>query len=89
MRRQLMAAMHPPTYVHTLNVATIARCLAGRLIERNPEIFIGVEEASDVADVLNRKGELEDFVYNSALMHDVGKLFIVETIITYGRDLVD
>ena len=39
MARQLMAAMHPPTYVHTLNVAAISRFLAGKLIERNPDLF--------------------------------------------------
>ena len=89
MCRQLMAAMHPPTYVHTLNVAAISRFLAGKLIERNPDLFCGIEDTVNAADVLNRKNELEDFVYNSALLHDVGKLFIVETILTYGRNLVD
>ena len=89
MARQLMAAMHPPTYVHTLNVAAISRFLAGKLIERNPDLFCGIEDTVNTADVLNRKSELEDFVYNSALLHDVGKLFIVETILTYGRKLID
>jgi len=89
MCRQLMAAMHPPTYVHTLNVAAISRYLAGKLIELSPELFCGIEGCGTVAEVLNQKSEIEDFVYNSALLHDIGKLFIIETILTYGRNLVD
>ena len=86
---KLMAAMHPPTYVHSLGVAILSRFLAEHLIEKEPERFIGVKGAADVSDVLQKKEAILDFVYNGALLHDVGKLFIIETIMTYGRRLLD
>ena len=89
MCRRVMAAMHPPTYVHSLNVAAIARYLAVVLIGKHPELFEGVLEDCSEDQVVERSGEILDFVYNSALLHDIGKLFIVETILTYGRKLVD
>jgi HD-GYP domain-containing protein (c-di-GMP phosphodiesterase class II) len=32
---------------------------------------------------------LIDFAYHAALCHDFGKLFIIDTIFVYGRDLLD
>ena len=86
---KIMAAMHPPTYVHTLNVAGITRFLAEKLLDRLPECFVGISDTTDASEVRERKEEILDFIYNGALLHDIGKLFIVETIITYGRNLVE
>ena len=86
---KLMAGMHPPTYVHTLNVASLTKFLVEKLIDREPALFAGIAGAKDAADVLAKREEILAFAYKAALMHDVGKLFIVETIITYGRNLID
>ena len=85
---KLMAAMHPPTYVHSLNVADISWRITHHLIEKQPELFIGVADAVDADDVVVRRKDILDFVYESALLHDVGKLYIAETILTYGRSLI-
>ena len=86
---KLMAAMHPPTYVHSLSVATFAHYLAGCLLQKAPESFTGCLGTKSTEEVLERKDDLLDFMYESAMLHDVGKLFIVETIITYGRHLMN
>ena len=88
MCRRILAAMHPPTYVHSLNVAEISKYLGGELLQKHPELFCGIYGAEDPEIVLSMQEEIEDFIYNSALMHDIGKLFIIETIFTYGRRLV-
>ncbi len=89
MALKIMAAMHPPTYIHTLNVADITKYLAEKLIEKEPDRFIGICGAKNTADVLAKMDDVLDFVYNGALLHDIGKIFIVETIMTYGRNLID
>ncbi len=89
MALKIMAAMHPPTYIHTLNVADITRYLAEKLIEKEPDRFIGICGAKNTADVLAKMDDILDFAYNGALLHDIGKIFIVETIMTYGRNLID
>ena len=85
---RLIAAIHPITYVHTLSVANITSYLTRCLLDKNPELYIGLLNTKDIEEVINKKEEIVDFAYKSALLHDVGKLFIVETIITYGRHLV-
>lgn len=82
MCQRIMAAMHPPTYVHSLSVANIARYLAEQLLKREPERFKKAFEGSEPEEIL-------DHVYKSTMMHDIGKMLITETIITYGRDLID
>ena len=89
MCRQIMSAMHPPTYVHTLNVAAITKYLAEQLIVRKPEIFLGIEDTKSVEEIALREEEVINYIYNAALLHDIGKLFIIETILTYGRNLLE
>lgn len=84
---RLMAALHPPTYVHSLSTADIAVCLATHLIEKKPELFQGVLGTEDVQSVRRKQKDIIEYVRHAALMHDVGKLFIMETILTYGRQL--
>jgi len=89
MCRQIMSAMHPPTYVHTVSVAAITKYLAEQLIKRQPELFLGVEDTKSVEEIALREEEVINFIYNAALLHDIGKLFIIETILTYGRNLLE
>ena len=84
----LMAALHPPTYVHTLSVASIAKCLAKHLLRKEPRLFTGVLGYETEEAVTEHASEIEDFVYHSAICHDFGKLAIIETILTYGRKLI-
>ena len=79
---ELLAAIHPPTYVHSMSVADISACLAKHLYRKHPEMFEGMPGYPD-------SDALEDYIWHAAACHDIGKLFIVETIITYGRALYD
>ena len=87
MALSLMVALHPPTYVHTLSVSDFAACIASHAIERMPECFIGFMGLKTAEEVLSRREEILDFTLHAARCHDVGKLFITETIIMYGRTL--
>lgn len=84
----LMAAIHPPTYVHTLSVAAFSERLTEHLLERKPELFIGMPGYETLASVLAGKRAITEFVRHAALCHDFGKLMILETILTYGRSLL-
>ena len=85
----LLAALHPPTYVHTLSVANFTISLTRHLIKKQPGLFVGMPGCESEADVIAHAKEIEEFACHAALCHDFGKLAIIETIITYGRDLMD
>ncbi len=86
---QCLAALHPPTYIHSVMVAALSRCLCGHLIDARPELLTGVLGCRDAGDVRARREQLCDFVYHAGLCHDFGKLSIIDTIFVYGRDLLD
>ena len=85
---RLLAALHAPTYVHSMSVSDFAYYLAEYVMEREPERFVGVLGTGSVKDVMRWRAEILDHVRKGAMLHDAGKLFITETIITYGRRLL-
>ena len=85
----LLAALHPPTYVHSKNVADLSVCFLRHLIRRQPELLTGLFGCETEEKVRENEAILTEHVRHAALLHDVGKLFIVETILTYGRPLFD
>ncbi len=84
-----MAALHPPTYVHTSMVARLSKCMCRHLLNKKPELFIDVLGCRNVEEVRRRREEIELFIYHGALCHDVGKIWIMDTIFVYGRNLTD
>ena len=85
----LLAAIHPPTYIHSVMVAKIATCLTRHIIEHYPELFVGCQGCSTEEEVVEKKETFLSFVYNSGLCHDFGKLVIIDTVYVYGRNLLD
>ncbi len=84
-----MAALHPPTYVHALQVAVISRCLCEHLLRQAPEELIGVLGCKTVEEVLQNREQILSRMYHGALCHDFGKLCMIDTIFVYGRRLMD
>lgn len=83
------AAIHPPTFVHSNMVARLSECMARHLIEDAPELFIGFPGCGDAQQVLESKSRILRYTYHAALCHDLGKLFVIDTISMYGRNLLD
>ena len=89
MALECLAALHPPTYVHSMMVAKLSAYLCGRLIDREPQRLVGAPGCASVADVQKNREALMDFTRHAARCHDVGKLSIIDTIFVYGRNLFD
>lgn len=85
----MLAAMHPPTYVHSRMVAQFAVCLCGHLIDTLPQLLIGVEGCETPEEVVKNRDAILNYTWHAALCHDAGKLFIIDTIFVYGRKLLD
>ena len=86
---QCMAAIHPPTYVHSQMVAQITECLCSHLVSIRPELLTGVLGCRTGAEVLEKADEIVQLAYHAALCHDFGKIMIIDTIFVYGRKLLD
>ncbi|MBQ3787160.1 MAG: HD domain-containing protein [Lachnospiraceae bacterium] len=86
---QIIAAIHPPTYIHSQMVGQLTECFCYHLINKNPEIFVGMPGIENVDDVYKKRSHIVDYAYNAALCHDFGKAFIMDTIFVYGRRLLD
>lgn len=83
------AAIHPPTYIHVNMVADLTESLVRHLFETDPAQFIGFPGCKTLDEVLASRDRITDFAYHAALCHDIGKLFIIDVISMYGRNLLD
>ena len=86
---RFLVAIHPPTYVHSRMVGQICERLCYYLLKYDPEMFVGMPGYETVDDVLNSREEIINYAYHAAIMHDAGKIYIVDTILIYGRKLLD
>jgi HD-GYP domain-containing protein (c-di-GMP phosphodiesterase class II)/CRP-like cAMP-binding protein len=86
---QMLAALHPPTYVHSLTVANISRRLCAHLLERRPELFLGICGCRDEREIREHGDAILNYTYHAALCHDFGKIPLIDTIFVYGRKLMD
>ena len=86
---QSLAALHPPTYIHSMMVGQISSCLCGHLIDIKPELLIRVLDCKNADEVSEKKEEILSFTYHAAVCHDFGKIPIIDTIFVYGRKLLD
>lgn len=84
-----LAAIHPPTYVHSKMVGLISERICFHLIHFMPELLVGMFGIESVDEVHDHMNEILHFVYNAAVCHDFGKIFIIDTILVYGRKLLD
>ena len=76
---ELLASVLPEVYIHSLGVAAIGKVLATRLFMRDAGRFEAVPGYPD--------GEaVAEFVFRAGMLHDVGKLMIAESVLTYSRD---
>jgi HD-GYP domain-containing protein (c-di-GMP phosphodiesterase class II) len=89
MALECLAALHPPTYVHSMMVAKLSVYLCQRLIDRYPEWLVGALGCESTREVVQNRAALEDFTDHAARCHDVGKLSIIDTVFVYGRNLLD
>ena len=83
------AAIHPPTYIHINMVAKLTECMIRHLLDTSPELFLSFPDCGDAEKVAALKERILSFAYHAALCHDLGKLFIIDTISMYGRNLLD
>ena len=83
------AATHPPTYIHINMVARLSECLTRHLLKLHPEYLIGFPGCDTTDKVTEDTDRILNYTYHAALCHDIGKLFIIDTISMYGRYLFD
>ncbi|MBQ7506167.1 MAG: HD domain-containing protein [Lachnospiraceae bacterium] len=77
-----LAALHPPTYVHSVMVAELSRCLCRHLWNRESALFSAMPEGRERTSLLS-------FAYHAGICHDVGKIMMIDTILIYGRRLLE
>ncbi|MBR5115914.1 MAG: hypothetical protein IK096_02500, partial [Lachnospiraceae bacterium] len=76
---QALAALHPPTYIHSRMVGQISTCLCSYVLDLMPEILVGIPGCDTVSDVERERGRILNYTYHAAICHDFGKILIIDT----------
>ena len=84
-----MAALHTPSYIHSLMVADLTRYIVANIIHTNPDLLSGLFGCGSAQEIKDKRDEVLEASYRAALLHDVGKISIIDTIFIYERKLLD
>ncbi|MCR4764271.1 MAG: HD domain-containing protein [Lachnospiraceae bacterium] len=86
---QTLAALHPPTYIHSRMVGQIATCLGSYVVDFRPDLLKGFPGCKTRQDVIDHRERILAYIYHAAICHDFGKIPIIDTILVYGRRLLE
>ena len=86
---QLTVYRQPQTLFHTVMVARCAKLVIREIVHRYPEKLTGVLFCKTAEEVKKRENELAEFVENSALLHDLGKILCTNVVNMQYRKLND
>ena len=84
---QMIVRRQPFTYIHSQMVAKIATLIGQEILDKEPELLIGVRGLETLEDVQKSKAYLLSFITMSGLVHDIGKCYIPDTINRQNRSL--
>ncbi len=71
---EMVACRQPETYAHSLMVARISQAILHRVLERDPGRLLGVRGLDSEEALLNSREELDSFLYECGILHDIGKM---------------
>ncbi len=77
------------TSIHVQMVALVAEEIMRTILERRPELLVGVNGVASTSEATSRAAELRQFARECALFHDVGKIRIALAINMQYRRMSD
>ncbi|MBQ7679789.1 MAG: HD domain-containing protein [Butyrivibrio sp.] len=87
--QRMLIRRQPINEIHSIMVSRIARRIAEVILEKEPELFIGVRDWDSLQDVELNRESLLHFVEAAGRLHDVGKCYIMEIVDKQSRRLFD
>ena len=83
----ILITTQPTLYVHCSMVARIASAILDEALCLDPELLLYANGYETVEEILAHEEELRTFLYECCFFHDAGKLFFLDTINLYSRQL--
>lgn len=77
------------TYIHSQMVALLANAIIEQIIQRRPDLLIGLPEYDAAKGMQENRERLHDYVSHAAIYHDIGKYRISAVINQQTRKLSD
>lgn len=84
---KLAVFRQPQTAVHSIMVGKLSVAIMGTLVREQPQLLVGLLGAGDTAAVQAKADEFCDFIYTSALLHDLGKILCPNVVNTQYRQI--
>ncbi|MCM1215326.1 MAG: HD domain-containing protein [Lachnospiraceae bacterium] len=75
---EMVACRQPETYVHSQMVARISQAILHRVLEQDPKLLLGVRGYDSEEALLAHREELDSFLYECGMLHDIGKMKLLD-----------
>lgn len=85
----LMMSAQINTYAHSAHEASLAKTMVSGLIRYAPELLVGIPGCSTTTDVRLNRDSLEEYIWQAAMFHDLGKNSMAPIITNDFRRISD
>lgn len=82
---KVLMCFAPDVYVHSFTVGKAARELCRIIINEEPDFFDDIEEIKAITDFKEKEKAVLSFAMECGLMHDIGKLSLINLYINTSR----
>lgn len=82
---KVLVCFAPDVYVHSFTVGKAARELCRIIINEEPDFFDDIEEIKAITDFSEKEEAVLSFAMECGLMHDIGKLSLINLYINTSR----
>lgn len=77
---EVTVARNPTTLLHCMLVRQIVLRILRTVLDQKPELLTGIFGTASAVEVLRRRGEMESFAGDAAMIFDIGKIHIEDII---------
>lgn len=85
----LTVATQVTTYAHSVHVSKIAEALTNEIVDKEPQLLVGMLGCHTQGAVKKHKKEFLNFIHDAAMYHDLGKNSIISVVNNDYRPLTD
>lgn len=85
---EMVEGRYPDNHIHSLEVARISQLILEKALQKKPEMLLGVRGYETVEELRAHEEDLQQFIYDCSMLHDIGKMKLLNLYTLPNREWI-